>query len=250
MKLIISLTNPEVKTVVSLHMPKYRKALNLFIAEGIRTCKTLLEAGHEPYRIYATAAMFPDALETAGNDRAITEVTPEVMEKMSTATTPSGILMVFHIPPTPALATLTPGLVLAQIHDPGNMGTLMRTAAALNVKTVICIEGADAFSPKVVQASAGTIGYLNIFQISWPSLLEHKQNLQLCALVVKDGMNPSELNLANSLLIVGSEAHGIPEEWIQECDQKLTLPMPGHAESLNAAVAGSIALYRAFGVLN
>jgi RNA methyltransferase, TrmH family len=247
MKIIISLTNPEVKTVVSLHMPKYRKTLNQFIAEGLRTCKTLLEAGLEPDKIYATAAMFPDALEIAGNDRSITEVTPEVMEKMSTATAPSGILMVFPIPVPPTLATLTPGLVLAQIFDPGNMGTLMRTAAAMNVKTVVCIEGSDCWSPKVVQASAGTIGYLNIFQISWQTLLEHKQNLQLCALVVKDGMHPDQLDLTNSLLVVGSEAHGIPEEWILACDQKLTLPMPGHAESLNAAVAGSIALYTAFG---
>lgn len=246
MKIIISLTNPEVKTVVSLHMPKYRKALNQFIAEGIRTCKTLLDAGFEPERIYATAALFPDALEISGNDRSITEVTPEVMEKMTAATTPSGILMVFPIPETPILEKLTAGLVLAQIFDPGNMGTLIRTAAAMNVKTVVCIEGSDCWSPKVVQASAGTIGLLNIFQISWQTLQEHKQALKLCALVVKDGMHPNELDLAQSLIVVGNEAHGIPEEWVNACEQKLTLPMPGRAESLNAAVAGSIALYTAF----
>lgn len=245
MKIITSLLNPEVKSVASLHMGKYRKQLNQFIAEGLRSCQTLLEAGFTPDAIYATAKMFPDTRGLV-SDEQITEVTPEVMAKMSPATSPSGLLMVFQIPAQPTLDQLSPGLVLAQVADPGNMGALMRTASAMNVKTVVCIEGTDPYSPKVVAASAGTIGYLSVFEISWQTLLEHKQDLQLCALIVKDGMKPSELDLTNSLLVVGSEAHGVPYAWVAACEQKLTLPMPGRAESLNAAVAGSIALYTVF----
>lgn len=246
MKLITSLINPEVKAVASLHRSKYRKEKKQFIAEGVRACKTIVDAGHEPRYTYATAALFPDAREIVG-DELVTEVSPEVMQKMSAATSASGLLMVFAIPEEPALETLSSGLVLAQISDPGNMGTLMRTASAMNVKTVVCIEGCDPWSPKVVQASAGTIGYLTIHQISWQTLIEHKHKLQLCALVVQGGTNPKELSFEKSLLVVGNEAHGIPEAWSAQCDQKLTLPMPGKAESLNAAVAGSIALYEAFG---
>jgi len=246
MKLIISLTNPEVKAVASLHMAKYRKDMNQFIAEGIRTCKTLLDAGFEPEAIYATAAMFPDTQELVP-DAMVTEVSPEVMVKMSTATNPSGCLMIFPIPAQPAPEKLSHGLVLAQVADPGNMGTLMRTASAMNITSLVCVEGSDPWSPKVIQASAGTIGYLNIFQVSWPTLVEHKRDLQLCALLVAGGSAPQELDLTNSLLVVGSEAHGIPFAWVAQCDQKLTLTMPGRTESLNAAVAGSLALYVAFG---
>lgn len=248
MKIITSLINPEVKTVVSLHMAKHRKQLNQFIAEGKRTCGTLLAAGFEPVGVYATAALFPEARELMSDAR-ITEVTPEVMAKMSPASSPSGLLMVFPIPALPAPETLTPGLVLAHISDPGNMGTLIRTTAALNIKTVVVIGGADTWSPKVIAATAGSIGYLNIFEISWETLIKHKRDLQLCALMPKDGDKPNDLDLTNSLLIVGSEAHGIPETWLHDCDQEITLPMPGKTESLNAAVAGAIAAYLAFGIL-
>jgi RNA methyltransferase, TrmH family len=127
------------------------------------------------------------------------------------------------------------------------MGTLIRSCAAMNYKTVVCIKGTDPWSPKVVQASAGTIGMVNIFQVTWDELIQNKQNLNLCALVVSGGNKPQDIDLSNTLLVVGSEAHGIPDEWLGQCEQKLTLPMPGKTESLNAAVAGSIALYLAQG---
>lgn len=245
MKLILSLNNPEIKAVASLQIAKYRKAQNQTVAEGIRTCKTLIDAGITPINLYATSEMLDEAHSLA-KDILITEVSSDVMNKMSGTTSPSGILMTFAIPQAPSLEKLSPGVVLAQINDPGNMGTLIRTAAAMNINTVVCIEGCDPWSPKVIQATAGTIGLLNIFQISWQTLINHKANLHVCALVVKDGKRAEELELKNSLLVVGSEAHGIPEEWIAQCDQKLTIPMPGHIESLNAAIAGSIALYVAF----
>ncbi len=246
MKLITSLANPEVKLVTSLHHSKYRKEHNLFIAEGLRTCSTLIQSGMTPTAVYATAEVF-DEVSALVNPELITDIMPDVLAKMSTATTPSGLLMVFPIPAQPALTSLSHGLVLAQISDPGNMGTLFRSAAAMNIKTIVCVESCDPWSPKVVQASAGTIASLSIFQISWKTLLEYKQELKLCALVVHGGNDPKELDLAKSLLVIGSEARGIPAEWIANCEQKLTLAMPGKIESLNAAVAGSIAMYEAFG---
>ncbi len=125
------------------------------------------------------------------------------------------------------------------------MGTLIRTAAAMNKKTIVCVESVDPWNPKVVQATAGAIGSVNIFCINWDELLLNKKNLSLCALVAINGKNPDTVNLQNSLIVVGNEAHGIPEQWIAACDTQITLPMPGKFESLNAAVAGSIALYLA-----
>jgi TrmH family RNA methyltransferase len=153
---------------------------------------------------------------------------------------------VFEIPKQEPLSALTGGLVMTKIADPGNMGSLIRSCAAFGVKTVVTIDGADVWSPKVVQASAGTLALVNVFETNWKDLLRYKKDLKLCALVVDGGKKPSHTTLDNTLLVVGNEAQGIPQEWVAECEETMTISMPGQVESLNAAVAGSIALYLAF----
>ncbi len=241
-KTITSRTNPLIKHVATLQQTKHRNAHQQFIAEGKRACATLVNAGNKPINLFAVEHMLPTAQHMVA-DKHITLVTPHVMEKISTATTPSGLLGVFPIPPTPAIDTLTAGIVLVHMNNPGNVGTLIRTAAAMNKKSVVLIEGVDPWNTKVVQASAGTIGSITIFQLTWPTLIKHKGAQKLCALVISGGKKPQETDFQNTLLVIGSEAHGIPPQWVDQCEQKLTLAMPGGVESLNAAVAGSIALY-------
>lgn len=241
-KIITSVANEEVKHVVSLHLPKNRQQHQQFIAEGIRICTTLIDSGTKLVTLYATEKALPLIKNIMATSIIVSD---HVMEKMSAASSPSGVLGVFAIPKSPATKELQAGLVLARIGDPGNMGTLIRSAAAMNVKTVVIIEGADPYNPKVVQSTAGTIGLVHVFQLSWDELVTaaHAQKLSLCALVVSGGKKPIDVSIAKSLLVVGSEAHGIPDEWLATCNETLTLPMPGTVESLNAAVAGSIALY-------
>jgi len=240
---INSRQNKEIKAIAKLKLQKERKSKKKFIAEGFRVCKSISES-ISPHTIYCTETLANQANQIAPEDK-ITIVTKEVMEKISAAKSPSGILGVFPIPSSPNLEKLSSGIVLAQIADPGNMGTLIRTATAMGFKSVVTIEGSDPWSPKVVQSTAGTITHIHIFQLSWEKLIKNKKALKLVALVVKDGKTPSEINFKNTLLVIGSEAHGIPQIWIDESEEKLTLPMPGKTESLNAAVAGSIALYLA-----
>ncbi len=242
MKEITSRNNPLVKDIVALHQAKQRKKAHQFIAEGIRTCSTLVNAGYQPITVFVVETLFDQAKKFIAEEKIIL-VSATVMKKISTATTPSGLLALFPIPPAPSLAQLTPGIVLVQINNPGNMGTLIRSAAAMNKTAVVVIEGVDPWHPKVIQASAGTIGLITIFQLSWQELIQNKGSLQLCALVVSHGRQPSEVNLSNALLVIGSEATGIPQDWLDNCDEKLTLSMPGKIESLNASVSGSIALY-------
>ena len=235
MKEIKSRTNPEIKQIVRLHQAKYRTEYNKFIAEGLNVVSTLIASGMKPIMLYVTQKYINDFIT-----QPTTLVTDQVMQKLSTAQNPSGIVGVFEIPQSKTTLARN-SLVLARIADPGNMGTLIRSAAAFGIKSVVCIEGADPWAPKVIQSSAGTIGIVCIHQISWPELVA--QNLKLCALVVKSGKDPQEINLSDYSIVVGSEAHGIAREWLSNCQEKLTLPMPGNTESLNAAVAGSIALY-------
>jgi RNA methyltransferase, TrmH family len=243
-KQITSATNPLIKHVVQLHSAKYRKTHQEFIAEGFRTIATLVENSSLLITLLVVEEYLYDAQQIAPDEHIII-VPTGVMDKISTANSPSGFLAVFKIPAQPMLNTMSAGVVLAQIADPGNMGTLIRTAAAMGKTTVVCIETVDPYNPKVVQASAGALGAVCLFNISWAELLKAKKSIPLYALVASKGKRPDEVNLKNALIVIGNEGAGIPEVWIEQCDEKITLPMPGNFESLNAAVAGSIALYLA-----
>ncbi len=233
------------KAIVRLHEAKERKRLQLCIIEGTRAIRTALEGGLILEKLYCTEEQIPEA-HTLAADGMISCIGMNAMAKITTATTPSGLLGIFQIPPNPSANKLTPGLVLAQIADPGNMGTLIRTAAACGVKSVVVIGGVDPWSPKVVQASMGTSALVQLFQWNWADLVKAKKKLRLYGLVVEGGKKPHSIDAANALLVVGNEARGIPESWLAECDSTVTLPMTGNTESLNAAVAGSIALYLTF----
>ncbi|MFC1843025.1 TrmH family RNA methyltransferase [Candidatus Dependentiae bacterium] len=247
MREIQSRQNEEIKAITKLKMQKERKSQQKFLAQGLRVCKTLAQS-ILPEAIYCTTHMLEKAKTIVPPEKTkeiIVLVSDPVMEKISTTTTPSGIVGLFPIAKNPSLDTLSSGIVLANISNPGNMGTLIRTCAAMGFKSVVLVEGADPFGPKVIQASAGQIANVNIFSLYWEKLLEHKKNLKLVALIVSGGKQPEQIDFKDSLLIIGSEAHGIPENWVTDCDERLTLPMPGKTESLNAAVAGSIAMYLA-----
>ena len=210
------------------------------MAEGVRTITTLMHT-YELIQLYVTESLYATIDLPIDTDK-ITLVADTVMDKISTTKTPAGIVGVFPIPPGPQ-EPLTSGLVLARITNPGNMGTLIRTAAAMNIKTIVIVEGVDPWSPKVIQATAGSIAYVNIYELNWQELISQKNGLSLCALVVSGGKPPADITFNNTLIVVGNEATGIPETWAADCDQLCTLPMPGKTESLNAAVAGSIAMY-------
>jgi len=241
MKIIESIQNPVIKKVNSLKKAKERKKYNLFCAEGLRTCSTLQDTSALEY-LFVTPETLSNIKDIFPSEKCI-QVPETVMKKISSTKTPSGILGVFHIPKPLAKEKITEGIILINVADPGNAGTLIRTCAAFSKKSVIFIDGVDPWNPKVIQATAGTIGYVNIFQLSWQEVLKHKKNLRIIGLVVSNGKPLHETNLKQSLLAIGNEAHGIPEEYLKYCDELITIEMPGTTESLNAAVAGSIAIY-------
>lgn len=241
MKIITSLQNEIIKHIVKLHNAKYRHEQKQFIAQGFITCSTLIERGYKLHEIYLIDEKHTQYEKQFG-DKPMTIVSDQVMAKISTTATPSGIVAVFEIPSTDYTPTSN-ALVLHNIQDPGNMGTLIRSAAAMNIQNVFIIEGTDPYSPKVVQATAGAISYITIVPISWQQFAHNHKNISTCALVVEGGQTPQALDLSGSILIVGNEGQGLPSDVIQACNQRLTIPMPGKTESINAAVAGSIALY-------
>lgn len=241
MKTITSLQNESIKHAVKLQESSYRKAQSQFVAQGYTTCITLIKAGYQPVAQYLTHPFYLRHADEFDVEN-IVIVPNQIIDKISTTNTPSGIVVIFAIPKT----TFTPtsnALVLYNIQDPGNMGTIIRSAAAMNIENIFNISGCDPYSPKVIQATVGTIALSKIIQTDWNSFLTKHAHIKTCALVVNDGKAPKEVNLSESILVIGNEGQGLPDDIVAACSQKLTIPMPGKTESLNAAVAGSIALY-------
>jgi tRNA G18 (ribose-2'-O)-methylase SpoU len=138
-------------------------------------------------------------------------------------------------------------LVLQGIADPGNLGTLIRCAAAFAIRQVVLVGGSDPFAHKVVQASAGELATVALHRFD-PSdgLKSLAGGAPCCALMVRAGVDPADLPRRPRWLVVGSEAHGLDEVTLAACAERVTLPMPGGTESLNAAMAGAIACYALF----
>ncbi len=239
MNYISSVSNEQVKHVVELQNKWYRYEHRQFVVEGTRACAQLFEK-YEPVVIYMTETYYKTC-EFKGFDNIIIGVAEHVMAKMCTSKSPSGICAIFTIPAEMSLPQNGPGLVLIEVSDPGNMGTLIRTAAAMNIQEIVLVGGVDPYNSKVIQSTAGCMTTVNIYQTSFEQLVA--QQLNLCALVVKNGVTPENIDLKNKFLVVGNEAHGLLPAQVQACQEKMTIPMPGHAESLNAAIAGAIGLY-------
>ncbi len=244
--IIQSLINPKIKHLVALQKKAYRNEHRQFLAQGPTVYKTLLEAGVKLHSVFVTAQAHDAHHEFIKPDM-MYEITDVVLKKISTETTPSGLVAIFEMPSCVYSELKNDAnanaIVLHNIQDPGNMGTLIRSAAAMNIKTVFTMQGVDAYHPKVVQATSGVIGFVEIIPTNWPIFYKTYKHIEMCALVVSGGQVPGQINLKNCMLVIGNEGAGLPPDIVRDCHEKLTIPMPGKTESLNASVAGSIAMY-------
>lgn len=234
----LSPENPLVKELRQLHRPEGRRAARALLVEGRRAIAGFLAAGWRAEVVLAP----PD--EAAPADWQARPCSPRAAARLSQSSSPSGWFARFPLPDPGPLRPATGGLVLAEIADPGNAGTLVRSAAAFGIGDVVVVGGADPWSHKVVQASAGALAAVRIHRLDPAAGLGPLTGgAPLAALVVEGGADPATVPPGPRWLVVGSEAHGLRPEWQAVCNERLTLPMPGAVESLNAAVAGSIACY-------
>ncbi len=241
MRRIASTDNPLVKEVLALH--RRRRGDPAILVEGRRAIADLISAGWVPIHLLLTEGLEPPP---SWPQDPLVQVAERVAQRLSQASTASGYLAVFPVPPPTPPEPARGGLVLAGISDPGNLGTLVRSAAAFAWEQVVVCGGCDPLGPKSIAACAGTLGRLNLYDAKedvFPLALRSPSSAPSCALVVSGGQEPERLPHRPRWLIVGSEAHGVPESWLTHCSERITLPMPGGTESLNAGVAGSIACY-------
>lgn len=233
---ITSVDNPLIKQLAALATPAERREAGLCVAEGLRVIDGLLTAGWRPAHL-----LVREGLDVPVGWPAAQRVSERAMRKLSQAATASGYFAAFPMPAETPPVAADGGLVLAAVSDPGNVGTLIRSAAAFGIRQVVLAGGADPYGPKVVQATAGALALVSLTRCADPSAVAG--GAPLCALVVSGGQSPAQLTRRPRWLVVGGEANGVPPEWLAACSEQLTLPMPGGTESLNAAMAGSIAAY-------
>jgi RNA methyltransferase, TrmH family len=250
-RLITSAQNPKLKLVRALlGRARERREAGAFVAEGVRLVeeavicnwgfqfvlfdKTLNERGQSNV----------ESLKSRGVE--CEEVTPELMKSLSDTETSQGILAV--LPMTELPITNYPNFLLIpdQIRDPGNLGTLIRSAAAAGVQAVLLPpETTDAFAPKVVRAGMGAHFRLPIRAMTWEEIGQvGKLAGSKVYLADMDGVSCWETDLRGPLmLVVGSEAEGASESARRLATQKISIPMSGKVKSLNAGVAGSVLMF-------
>jgi TrmH family RNA methyltransferase len=234
------ISKAQIKLIKSLQQKKNREQMHLFIAEGKKIVEELLQSTTiEVVHVYASGNYF-------GN-RPFTQVTEEEMKKISALTTPPNIMAICRIPQENAILPDLQkelALVLDDIRDPGNLGSIIRIADWFGIKHIFCTpECVDVYNPKVVQASMGSIARVQLDYKNLRSILSECAEKQSPVYGAKlDGTSILKEKLStHGLLIIGNESNGISPELTKYITNAIKIPSyQGGAESLNAAMATAI----------
>ena len=258
-RLITGYSNPAVKFLRSLREKKHRKAAGKFLAEGLRLLTDARSSGRLPeVLVMATGreahplldALEADVLASGGE---VLEMSADLLSKVTGKDNPQAVAGVYAEFDTSLTAldrsTAKIWLVAQALRDPGNLGTMLRTGDAVGAGGLILIDDcADPFSVEAVRASMGAVFTQAIAQATWDEFLPWLRagNGQLVAASLRDAVDyRSAAYTAPCFLLVGNESRGLPEDYELACDLRVTMPMRGRADSLNAAVAAAVLAYEA-----
>lgn len=256
----IMLTKNQIKFITSLHHSKFRKEQGVFIAEGVKIANELLKSDYEIETIHATENGIKKL--NFGKNRSapfVNEILEKELKQISALINPGDVLCVVKLPPHYSSPDTIPisgdsfkalfknKLILALdgIQDPGNLGTLIRIADWFDIETIFCSENcADAYSPKVIQATMGSFVRVSVYKCSliklFTQLLSGIKNYPVYATVLKGStIYTSELS-QQGIILLGNEAHGVSEELIRFAKHRICIPSFGGAESLNVASAAAV----------
>lgn len=234
------ISKSKLKYIQSLSHKKFRDEEGVFIAEGPRIINEALGTnGIEVRELFATK-------DWPGIDAspAVTVVSDPELERISLLSTPNQVLGIFR-KPSPRAPELKGAisLFIDGIQDPGNMGTIIRCADWFGIEHVVCSpDCADAFGPKTVQSTMGSIVRVNVVVSPLVEILLQHRDVSVYAATLDGGSLYDITPLTEGIILVGSEARGLSEELLSLAHHRITIPRRGKAESLNAAVATGIVL--------
>jgi TrmH family RNA methyltransferase len=258
---ITSLTNPTVKAVRALHLRKEREESGLFLAEGLKIVTEAVELGRPPKILLygADAGGHPllrkaaDAARAAGGE--VIEVNRDILEKVSRRDNPQAVVGVFEQFFAP-LDRIEPAsapcwVALEDVRDPGNLGTIIRTADSAGCGGVILIgECCDPFSVEAVRATMGSIFAVQIVKASKPDFLAYRPTWpgSVAGTLLTATADYRAASYAKpAMILMGNEQQGLTAGMAAACDVTVKIPMRGRADSLNLAVATGIMIYTVTG---
>lgn len=240
---VSAISNNRIKEIVKLHQKKYREETGLFIVEGLKSVQELIETDVETIEIYA--------VKNFGLGEKI--IDEGQMKKISTTTSPCEILAVAKQQKNniEALKNKKKLILLESISDPGNLGTIIRSAAAFGIDGIILFgDCVDLYSSKVIRSSAGNffktkIAYAKTIKELKETFPEHK--IVATALSEENNISVKECTDYNNFIVMfGAEATGLKQELLQIANKNLKLKMANNVESLNLSVCASIVMYELF----
>lgn len=244
MEIVTSVQNRTVKLFRSLSEKKFREREGLFPVEGGNISKDIPPSAKVrfvlavPERLGEAEERFPGAQVVA--------VADEVMKSVSGTVTPYGLAAAVELPHFPFAPPRGNALLLDGVSDPGNLGTIIRTAAATGFNDVYLLDCADAYAPKSVRASMGGIFRVRACAVTEEEALRLASDTRSAALDMGGKDIFSFPVPSPCLLVAGSEAHGVRQSVLRAVKEVRALPMTGGMESLNVAVAAGIAMYTTF----
>ncbi len=256
---ITSLANDQVKAARALHLRKTREASSLFLAEGLKIAVEAMDLGHAP----RTLMFGPEGAEhpllrklaayTREHGGEVLQVTRDILAKVSRKENPQAVVAVFaeRLQPLSALdpTAAQVWVALHQVRDPGNLGTIVRTADAAGCGGVVLVgDCCDPFSTEAVRATMGSIFATPIFTASeaeflawrpaWPGAMVGTLLTATTDFRAADYGRPT-------MILMGNESHGLPPDLAGACDTAVKIPMRGRADSLNLSVATGVMIYAA-----
>jgi RNA methyltransferase, TrmH family len=238
------LVKSQVKYIQSLSQKKLRDEAGVFVAEGPKIINELLRSGNiHAKQIFATEEW--SAPNPVPDTDILVAVSPAELERLSFQQTPNQVIGIFAKPVFPKTISWnnTISLMLDTIQDPGNMGTIMRCADWFGVKQIVCSrDSADVYNPKVVQASMGSIGRVQVLYEDLASFLDEHNTVPVYATTLDGADLYSMAGIQSGFILIGNESKGINEALLAKSRYRITIPKKGEAESLNAAVATGIIL--------
>ena len=245
----MSITNAQLRWVKSLSKKSARVESGRFFAEGTQCLRVLVGQQHWLENIYVTDEFASQNEELLGQlpVELVETVDEAQISRMADANTPQGVLAICRLPAGQSALTGEPLVFLEQVSDPGNLGTIIRTADASGAGTVIVGTGSvDAFSPKVVRSSAGSIFNVELIQnlgTSEAISLMKDLGYQLYAADMSGASFQEADCKQKHAWVFGNEAHGLSTDVLDSVDNTFSIPIFGQAESLNLSVAAGVVLY-------
>jgi TrmH family RNA methyltransferase len=241
------LSKSQIKKLRSLQRKKERKSLGLYIVEGRKIVEEVLQMNPSWFEVFATSNWFDQHKQLAGLENSFL-ITEKELSQVSTLKTPNEVLLVLKQPSEidfSEVKSVQLVLALDGVKDPGNMGTIIRLADWFGVQHILCTSNSvDQYNPKTVQSAMGSINKVQLHYGDLEQMLSDLDSFQIYACDL-DGESIYETQFVEkTILIMGSESHGISDEILDMANRKITIPSVSNSgiDSLNVATATAISL--------